>query len=84
MNSEQIKKRLELFFSKDKVEVFDTRGTGDHFSIIVISDKFIDINIVKRHQMIYKIFKDEITKEIHALQIQTYTYSEWKKKNISK
>lgn len=84
MNSEQIKKRLELFFLKDKVEVFDTRGTGDHFSIIVISDKFIDINIVKRHQMIYKIFTDEITKEIHALQIQTYTYSEWKKKNISK
>ena len=84
MNSEQIKQRLENYFLNDKVEVFDTRGTGDHFSIIIISDKFIDINIVKRHQMIYKIFSNEITKEIHALQIQTYTYSEWKKKNISK
>ena len=84
MNSKQIKKRLESYFLNDKVEVFDTRGTEDHFSIIVISDKFNDINIVKRHQIIYQLFKNEITKEIHALQIQTYTNSEWKKKNISK
>ena len=84
MNSKEIKKRLESHFSGDKIEVFDTRGTEDHFSIIVISEKFQDINIVKRHQMIYQIFKDEITKEIHAMQIQTYTNSEWKKKNISK
>ena len=84
MNSKQIKKRLESYFLNDKVEVFDTRGTEDHFSIIVISDKFNDINIVKRHQIIYQLFKNEITKEIHALQTQTYTNSEWKKKNISK
>jgi BolA protein len=83
MNSKQIKKRLESYFLNDKVEVFDTRGTEDHFSIIVISDKFNDINIVKRHQMIYQLFKNEITKEIHALQIQTYTNLEWKEKNIS-
>jgi len=36
MNSDIIKERLEKHFENDKVEVFDTRGTGDHFSIIVI------------------------------------------------
>ena len=66
------------------MEVFDTRGTGDHFSIIIISNKFDDVKIVKRHQMIYEIFKKEITNEIHAMQIQAYTNEEWKKKNISK
>jgi len=40
--------------------------------------------MVQRHQIIYKIFKNEITKEIHAMQIQTFTKEEWKKKNISK
>ena len=48
MNSDKIKKRLEIYFSDGKVEVFDTRGTGDHFSIIVISNKFDEVNIVKR------------------------------------
>ena len=84
MNSDIIKKRLEIYFSEGKVEVFDTRGTGDHFSIIIISNKFDDVKIVKRHQMIYEIFKKEITNEIHAMQIQAYTNEEWKKKNISK
>jgi len=84
MNSDKIKKKLEICFSDGKVEVFDTRGTGDHFSIIIISNKFDDVKIVKRHQMIYEIFKKEITNEIHAMQIQAYTNKEWKKKNISK
>ena len=84
MNSDKIKKRLEIYFSDGKVEVFDTRGTGDHFSIIIISNKFDDVKIVKRHQMIYEIFKKEIISEIHAMQIQAYTNEEWKKKNISK
>ena len=41
MNSDKIKKRLEIYFSGGKVEVFDTRGTGDHFSIIIISNKLL-------------------------------------------
>jgi len=83
MNIEQIKQRLEKIFSEDKIEVFDSRGTGDHFSIIVISDKFLDITLVDRHKMIYSIFSDKIVTEIHAMQIQTYTLDEWKGKNIS-
>ena len=83
MNIEQIKQRLEKIFSEDKIEVFDSRGTGDHFSIIVISDKFSDMTLVDRHKMIYSIFSDKIVTEIHAMQIQTYTLDEWKGKNIS-
>jgi len=80
MNIEEIKERLIKNFPEDKIEVFDSRGTGDHFSIIVISDKFIDISLVNRHRIIYSIFKDEIVRKIHALQIQAYTYEEWKGK----
>ena len=83
MKIEDIKERLILNFKNDKVEVFDTRGTGDHFSLVVISDKFIDVSLVERHRMIYAIFEDKIVTEIHALQIQAYTIAEWKKKKIS-
>ena len=37
MNVEEIKERLIKNFPGDKVEAFDLRGSGDHFSIIVIS-----------------------------------------------
>ena len=83
MKIEDIKERLTLNFKNDKVEVFDTRGTGDHFSLVVISDKFIDVSLVERHRMIYAIFEDKIFTEIHAIQIQAYTIAEWKKKKIS-
>jgi len=83
MNIDEIKERLNAFFINEKVEVFDSRGTGDHFSIIVISEKFKNISLVDRHRMIYSIFEDKIGTDIHALQIQTYTLEEWKRKKIS-
>ena len=83
MNIDEIKQRLNSYFLNDKIEVFDSRGTGDHFSIIVISNKFNDVSLVDRHRMIYTLFEDSIGKEIHAMQIQTYTLQEWKKKKIS-
>ena len=46
MQLNQIKNKLVENFPNDAVEVFDTRGTGDHFSIIVISNKFNDISLV--------------------------------------
>ena len=83
MNIDEIKERLNAYFTSDKVEVFDSRGTGDHFSVIVISEKFINVSLVDRHRMIYSIFEDKIVTDIHAMQIQTYTLEEWKKKKIS-
>ncbi len=83
MNIDEIKQRLNSYFINDKVEVFDSRGTGDHFSIVVISDKFDGVSLIDRHRIIYSIFEDKIVTEIHALQIQTYTLQEWKRKKIS-
>lgn len=83
MNIDEIKQRLNAYFTNDKIEVFDSRGTGDHFSIIIISDKFTNVSLVDRHRMVYSIFEDKIVIEIHALQIQTHTLEEWKKKKIS-
>ena len=80
MNVEEIKERLIKKFPEDKVEAFDLRGSGDHFSVVVISDKFENISLVDRHRRIYSIFKDEMSKEIHAMQIQTYTSKEWNDK----
>ena len=78
MNSEYIKQKLEEFFSnKDLLKVVDINGNGDHYSVLVISDKFINMSLIERHKVIYSIFNNEITNEIHAMQIKTYTHKEW-------
>lgn len=77
MNINSIKEKIKNFIPESKVEVKDTTGTGDHFSVIVISDKFENINLVNRHKMIYESLSQYVTKEIHALQIKTYTEKEF-------
>jgi len=81
MQIKYIKLKLKDKFRNAKIEVFDSRGTGDHFSLIIISDDFEKISLINRHRSVYNVFQKEITKEIHALQIQTYTKNEWKQKN---
>ena len=76
MNINYIKEKIKKHIPDSKVEVKDKTGTGDHFSVLVISNKFEGINLVNRHKMIYESLSQYITKEIHALQIKTYTEKE--------
>ena len=82
MTKDDIKKRLNKKFDKDIVEVKDMTNQSNHFSVLVISNQFNKLSLIERHQIIYSLFEDELTNEIHALQISTYTNSEWKEKNI--
>ena len=79
MNTNTIKQKLVNFFKNDIVEVIDTNSMNNHFSIVVISNKFSNMSLINRHKLIYKLFEKELTNEIHALQIKTYTKNEWHK-----
>tara|TARA_B110000196_G_C20898167_1_gene544658 strand:- start:347 stop:592 length:246 start_codon:yes stop_codon:yes gene_type:complete len=81
MTEESVKQRIESGLSDSQVQVVDTKGTGDHFSVVVISDKFEGKSLVKRHQMVYNTVSDVLTKELHALQLKTYSSKEWSQKN---
>ena len=78
MHINSIKQKIEDSIAKSKVEVIDTTGTGDHFSVVVISDVFDNMSLIERHKLIYQSLNQYITKEIHALQIKTYTEKELK------
>ncbi len=47
-----------------------------HFKLVIVSDSFIEMNKVSRHQLIYKILV-ETMKKIHALSIQAFTIEEY-------
>ena len=46
------------------------------FKLVIVSDNFIEMTKVKRHQLIYQILV-ETMKKIHALSIQAFTIEEY-------
>ena len=48
---------------------------GGHFSVVIISQNFAGLPLIKRHRMIYDALK-EIKSEIHALAIKAMTSDE--------
>jgi len=55
-------------------------GGGGHYAVKVVSGQFEDINLIDRMRMVYTALDDQINgtpKLIHALQIKTYTPSQW-------
>lgn len=55
-------------------------ATDSHFKLIIVSEKFQDEPLIKRHRAVNKLFADEL-EQIHALAIHTYTPAEWVVKN---
>ena len=52
-------------------------GDGHHFEAIIVSEAFINLTRIKRHQLIYQALGDRMREEIHALSMKTYTPAEW-------
>ena len=81
MIEKKIEQRLKKNLSKSKIFIQDMTGNNDHFNLMIISDAFIDLSLIEQHKMIYSLLDDMITKEIHALQLKTLTWEQWKKQN---
>ena len=81
MEPNEVKVLIEKGIPHAKVEVIDTTGTKDHFSVVVISKSFEDLSLIEQHQSVYKAVGNYMTKEIHALQLKTYSPSEWAQQN---
>lgn len=43
---------------------------GSHFTVTIISDRFIGLSLIKRHQLVYKAAGELMNKDIHALSIR--------------
>lgn len=54
-------------------------NTNSHFKVLLVSEAFINLSSVKRHQQVYQALKT-IMPKIHALQLNTWTPKEWNTK----
>ena len=48
-----------------------------HVSLVIVSDSFEGVLLVKRHQMVYHQLDPFLKKGLHAVQMSVYTPSEW-------
>ena len=76
MNCEKIKQMIEAHISGARVQVNSEDNV--HFSAVVVSEQFADLNPVKRQQLVYGALGSHIHDgDIHALTLKTYTPAQW-------
>jgi len=59
-------------------------GGGGHYSIVVVSPQFENLNVMERVRLVHKALDVEMTgtpKLIHALQVKTFDTAQWSEKN---
>ena len=83
-----IEEKLTIKLDPSHLEVIDESylhnvepGKESHVRVVVVSEKFQDLNLVKRHQLIYKEVNMHLEGPVHALTLHTFTPSEWEEKN---
>jgi BolA family transcriptional regulator, general stress-responsive regulator len=53
------------------------KGAESHFKIVVVSDRFEGVPLIKRHRVVHEILRDELAGKIHALSVHAYTPVQW-------
>ena len=53
-------------------------GSESHFRVVVVSDRFAGLPLVRRHQTVNQILEGEFGDGLHALSMQTLTGAEWR------
>ena len=52
-------------------------GSESHFRVVVVSERFEGLPLVRRHQTVNQILEQELREGLHALSMQTLTAAEW-------
>lgn len=52
-------------------------GQDTHFKLVVVSETFAGLRPVARHQKIYGLLQDEMSRGLHALALHLYSPDEW-------
>lgn len=73
----EIKRLIEESLPDSQALVVDDANDGEHFSADVISSAFTGKGLVAQHQLVYKALGPRMGREIHALQLRTWTPEKW-------
>jgi len=54
------------------------KGSESHFKVVIVSDKFENLSLLKQHQLVNTVLAEELKTGVHALAIKTMTLQKWK------
>lgn len=67
-----------LLITTGKVFKVKAKGDGKHYDLLVVSDEFKGMNLLKRQKWVYGFIKDYIADgRLHAVNMKTLTKDEW-------
>ena len=69
----EIKKLIKEGIPDAKIEIKDLMGDNNHYSAVIKSKVFKNLNKVEQHKLVYKSLKGKMGNELHALSITTKT-----------
>ena len=69
--AEEIVKLIKASIPDAHVEINDLRGDNNHFSAIIKSKIFKNLNKIDQHKLVYKSLKGKMGNELHALSLIT-------------
>lgn len=79
-----MRKKLEDALSPKHMEILNEsymhnvpKGSETHFKVLIVSDKFSDQPLIKRHRTVNDILKEELASGVHALSIVAKTPDQW-------
>lgn len=52
-------------------------GAESHFKVVIVSDRFDGLPLVRRHQAVNEVLGEELRGPVHALSLETLTAEEW-------
>lgn len=52
-------------------------GSESHFKVVIVSDRFADESLVKRHRAVNAALRAQLDAGVHALSIKAHTPEEW-------
>ncbi|GAA0656733.1 BolA family protein [Salarchaeum japonicum] len=79
MDLSEIEALIESNIEDADAEVSRTRGPhdDDHLGAVVVSPAFEGLSLVDQHQLVYDALEGKMTRDIHALELKTYTPDEY-------
>lgn len=79
MTPEEVAALIEDGIEDAEADVFRPRNPDDdtHLAAVVVSPAFEGESLVAQHQLVYDALGEHMTRDIHALELKTYTPEEY-------
>lgn len=68
----ELESLIKSTFQDDEFEIIDLAGDNDHYELRIHSKKFVGMNKVAQHKMVYDALQGCVGTRLHALALKTF------------